>query len=142
MTVASHQTLHDVVRKRFSDEFSKDYSVAYDNAPFDQPDNEMWIRWSVLTGNSFRTDLGGSTNRQRHSGIGMAQIFSLLGKGTRDALILADRIVARFNSVSDTTSVSGNSVIFRTPSISHVGRADSQWWQINVSCPFYADEIA
>jgi len=139
MTVASHQKLHDVVRKRFSDEFGKEYSVSYDNAPFTQPDSETWIRWSVTTGDSFPIELSGKT--QRHTGVAIAQVFSLLGKGTREALILADRIVAKFLSQADTTSVSGNSVVFRTPSIRQVGRTDSQWWQINVTCPFYADEI-
>jgi|TARA_R110000824_G_scaffold210984_1_gene396858 hypothetical protein len=142
MTVASHQKLQDVVRKRFSDEFSDEYIVCYDNAPFEQPDDEMWVRWSVTTGESFRADIGASTSRNRHTGVAIAQIFTVLGKGTRESLILADRIVSKFRSVTDTVSVSGNSVVFKTPSVTTVGRSGSQWWQINVSCPYYADEIA
>ena len=141
MTITNQQKLHDVVRKRFADEFGDEFIVCYDNAPFEQPDNEMWIRWSVSNGDTYRVSIGASTSRYRHSGVAGAQIFSVLGKGTRDALILADRIVAKFLSITDKTSVPGNSVVFRTPTITHVGRSDSQWWQINVSCPFYADEI-
>ena len=87
-------------------------------------------------------DFGASTSRNRHTGVAIAQIFSVLGKGTREATILADRIVSKFRSVTDSLSVAGNSVVFKTPSISSVGRSGSQWWQINVSCPYYADEIA
>ena len=142
MSVESSQKLHDVIRKRFADEFGDEYFVAYDNAPFDQPDDEMWIRWSVLSGNTIKADIGGSTGRYRHNGVAVAQIFSVLEKGTRDGLILADRIVAKFLATTDKTSVANNSVVFRTPSITHVGRTGSQWWQINVSCPYFADEIS
>jgi hypothetical protein len=142
MTVASHQKLQDIVRKRFHDEFGDEYLVCHDNAPFTQPDDEMWVRWNVTMGESSRVDFGASTNRNRHTGVAIAQIFAVLGKGTRDATILADRIVSKFRSVTDSLSVSGNSVVFKTPSVTTVGRSDSQWWQLNVSCPFYADEIA
>jgi len=142
MSVASHQKLHDVVRKRFSDEFGDEHLIAFDNAPFEQPDDEIWIRWSVTTGETWQASIGGSKNRYRHNGVAIAQIFAVLGKGTREALILADRIVEKFQTTTDSASVSGNSVNFRTPSITHVGRADSQWWQINVNCPYYADEIS
>ena len=142
MTVTSVQKLHDVVRKRFADEFGDEFFIAYDNAPFDdQPDDEMWLRWSVTSGETFTAEMGGTSSRYRHTGVAVAQIFAVLGKGTRDALILADRIKNKFLNTTDSTSVVSNSVVFRTPSVIHVGRADSQWWQINVNCPYYADEI-
>ena len=141
MTVTSHQKLHDVVRKRFNDEFGDEFRIAHDNAPFTQPDDETWIRWSVLSGDSFAVSIG-ITPRHRHTGIAVAQVFAPAGKGTRDALILADRIKTKFRSTTDSTSVSGNSVVFKTPSISQIGRSGNQWWQINVSCPYYADEFS
>ena len=140
MPVTSHQKLQDVVRKRFHDEFGDEYEVAYDNAPFDQPDNEMWVRWTVVSGESFRVSLG-ATPRIRHTGVAIAQVFALAGKGTRDAVVLADRIKTKFLCTTDNTSVAGNSVVFKTPSINQIGRSGGQWWQINVSCPYYADEI-
>jgi|3_EtaG_2_1085321.scaffolds.fasta_scaffold110185_2 hypothetical protein len=140
MAVVSHQKLHDVVRKRFHDEFGDEYAIAYDNAPFDQPDDEMWIRWTIVSGDSIQVSVGVDP-RIRHTGVAMAQVFSPAGKGTRDGLILADRIKTKFLSTTDSTSVSGNSVVFKTPSVNQVGRPGGQWWQINVACPYYADEI-
>lgn len=103
-------------------------SVQYDNAPFDPPDEDPWVRFTIVWGSARQTEIG-ATPKFRGAGVAIAQIFVLEETGTNVLNDLADKIAAVFRKYTDGT------VTFRTPSPRLVGR-DGKWWQLNVECPF------
>jgi hypothetical protein len=134
----NHEEAARQIRERFHRKVEGPQSlfVEYPNAPVSAPqprNDKMWARFSVVWGESFQADLGTNT-RDRHVGMMVIQIFSPIGLGDGDAIKLADVIKQNFRK----TKVSG--ITWRTPSLGTVGR-DEQWWQTNVSCPFYFDEL-
>ena len=131
----SFETLANTIRGRFKTLVvaSTGLLVAYDNAPFTPTDGVKWVRFTVLPGDSVQASIG-VAKRFRTVGVAVAQIFLPIDRGDKDALALAETVKLAFRA----TTVSG--VTFRTPSLRRVGRTDN-WYQINVNCPFYADEI-
>tara|TARA_R100000458_G_C8242797_1_gene221397 strand:+ start:678 stop:1106 length:429 start_codon:yes stop_codon:yes gene_type:complete len=137
-------TLHNAIRNRFNDNVVATSSaigtddVAYDNVEFDSHDtgeSALWVRFQILTGESELRELGSTTART--TGIALASVFSLAGRGDNLSLGLVDEIVSAFKAVTHTYS--GTTVVFRTPSVQHIGR-DGTWWQTNVTIPFYTDD--
>jgi len=130
------------IRTRFKTEIADEYSleVLYDNAPGDDPSASasltmgLWIRFSVLPGDSDCQEFGGSKT-SRTPGVAVAQIFAQLRQGDRNSLQVADYIKSAFRHVS------ADGVIYGTPYVRTVGR-DNKWYQINVFCPFYSDDIS
>jgi hypothetical protein len=123
------------IRERFDINFAqaKEVPVEYPNVPFTPPPSGVWARFRILWGDSFQATLG-SAKRFRTPGILEVQIFESVQKGDGCSLELGDVIKTLFRS----TTVNG--ITWRTPSLATVGR-DEQWWQTNVSCPFYFDEV-
>jgi hypothetical protein len=107
--------------------------VEFPNTPFTQPDKDMWMRFRILWGDSFQATLG-ARKRHRTPSVMEIQIFEPVEGGDGKSLCLADKIKTLFRS----TTVNG--ITWRTPSLANVGR-DEQWWQTNVSCPFYFDDV-
>lgn len=106
----------------------------YDNQKFTVPENTRWCRLTVLPGDTEQADMGTPAKRWRTSGVVVAQLFSPLEQGDENILQLADLIAETFRGKTVAPA------IFRSPSIVRVGRA-GPWWQVNVSCPWFADEI-
>jgi len=107
-----------------------------DEGTFDKPDNAMWCRLSIRDGDNNQVATGGSGgNTFRRSGVMIAQLFSPLGLGDKDQREMAGKIEAVFRC----TTIS--SVKFRTPDMNTVGRTQGgDEWQVNVTCPFYAND--
>jgi len=116
-------------------------AVQYDNdGSFVKPDNQKWVRVTILPGVSQLSEFG-ATKTTRHPGVMIAQIFVPGEGGDKTALELADKIVAAFRAVRDTSG--SVDVVFRTPYITVVGmNADTSEWQVNVNCPYYFDEVS
>jgi len=132
----STQTIASTIRSRFKTLIATPHSLPtqYDNEN-ETKQTDLWCRLSILFGDSFQASIGApSSNRYRDTGVVVAQLFLPLGKGDKQLYQTAGYIKTAFKSVS----VSG--VVFRTPSVKRVGRSEN-FWQVNVSCPFYADEI-
>lgn len=132
----SIQTIASTIRNRFKTQVAtpRTLPTQYDNHALAKQ-ADLWCRLSVLFGQSEQASIGSpASNRYRTVGIMTAQLFLPVGKGEKNLYVMADYIVAAFRSVTDT------GVTFRTPSITQVGR-DESFWQVNVDCPFYADEI-
>ena len=131
----SFESLANAIRSRFKTLVvgATSLVVAYDKVQCQEPEDAVWVRFSVLTGDTLQASLGAS-KRFRTVGVAVAQIFQPINQGDKDALVLADTIKSAFRA----TSISG--VTFRTPSLRRVGR-DAKWYQLNLNCPFYADEI-
>jgi len=137
-------TVHNAIRNRFSANVVASSSaigtddVVYDNIGFeahDAGDSALWVRFQILTGESEVRELGSSVART--TGIALASVFSLAGRGDNLSLGLVDEIVSAFKSTTHTYG--GATIVFRTPSVQHIGR-DGSWWQTNVSIPFYTDD--
>lgn len=132
------EELGNIIRSRFDSQVADVQSLQtqYDNQSFDNPDNELWCRLTINFGQTFQVDCGGgSGSRDRTIGVMTAQLFLAVDQGDKQLLETADKIKTAFNRVTDT------GVHFRTPSIKRVGRVNNEW-QVNVNCPFYADDIS
>jgi hypothetical protein len=131
------QSMCNIIRARFKTQVADVLKLPtqYDNQDYNNPDNRLWCRVSIRQGESNQVSAGGTGgNRHRTAGVMIVQIFGPTGKGDRDHLVVADAIKTAFRAVSDTD------VKFRDPSVSFSGRVESEW-QVNVTCPFYADDI-
>ena len=129
--------IQNAIRTRFKTLVAdvRNLPTQYDNHAFDNPDNKLWCRLTINFGDSSQKSFGNTGNRRfRNIGVVTAQLFGPLGVGDKTISETAVAIKAAFRGVSD------SSVVYRTPSIKRIGRVGSKW-QINVNCPFYADDI-
>jgi hypothetical protein len=137
----SYETLANAIRSRFktlvgdtqTDENTDALTVQYDNDPTSPPDDATWVKFTIRWGERRQADISASP-RYRVVGIAYAQILSPIQKGDKFALQLAGVIEAGFRSVT------AGGVTWRTPSVKRQGRQGDKY-QINVECPFYADEV-
>ena len=131
------EQLFNAIRNRFETQVATPQSVftVYPNTKHKLPESGMWVQFSVLPGEDIQVDVG-TQNRYRTTGIALANIFCPWETGEQDALVLADQIKTAFRGVTDA------GVTYRTPSVQVIGRTAGKWWQINVSCPWYADDLA
>ena len=110
-------------------------TTQYDNQSLDNLDNVQWCRLTISLGETLQKSIGNPAGQRfRTSGVMTAQIFCPVGAGDGGLWDLADSIEAAFRCVTDT------GVTSKTPSSYKAGR-DGGEWQINVNCPFYADDI-
>lgn len=128
----------NVIRTRYQSliEQAQSLPTQYDNHNYTPPASpSKWARATVLPGESRKVSIGTpGSDRFRTPGLFVVQVFTPIGQGDNQGLTLAEAIKEAFQSIT----VSG--VVFQTPYIVNVGRDDS-WWQINVNCPYYADDI-
>lgn len=131
------KTTGDAIRSRYKTLVgdAQDIDVHYENSPKKLPaDGEKkWIRTIILWDDQHQVETG-AVPRWRQEGILVSEIRVPLGEGDSAARVLADVVVTAFRGVSF------NSITFRSPQPRRVGRVGN-WWQFNVSCPFYIDEL-
>ena len=112
--------------------------TAYDNEPYTPAANTPWVRLAVRDGNSKQISLG-VPSLDRHAGIVFVQVFSPLGTGDSRARWLADKACGVFRKRDlDTTT---GSMTFGVPYTVAAETPGDNWFQINVLCPFTADEL-
>lgn len=130
------ESKHNVINSRFKTEVADTQSVTtfYDNFPASPPDDSLWVNFTISQAESIQVEIGGNSGRFRQPGIAIAQLFAPVEAGTKDIKELADVVAASFRAVTDA------GVTFRSPWLNQIGRVD-QWWQMNVICPFYYDEV-
>lgn len=134
-------TTKAAIRARFKANVADALSLPtqYDNERFTQPDpskpDAMWCKFSVQPGDSQQSEIGGNSNTYRHSGVAIASVYVPFETGEGAAETMAKNIAKEFRNLT------AAGVVFRTPSTFRVGRV-GPWWQINVSCPWFANESA
>lgn len=131
------EEIGNVIRSRFKTQIADEYSLRtqYDNHDLAKQ-NALWCRLSIGFGDTFQVDCGGASgSRDRTVGVMTARLKVPVGQGDKQLLETAGNVKTAFNRVTD------SGVHFRTPSIKRVGRINGEW-QINVNCPFYADDIS
>ena len=128
------ETLGNTIRGKFNTlATAQSWEVHYDNEKgFEQPEG-TWIRFSIIDGESVQASLG-SSKRHRSFGVAVAQIFTKIGIGDKEAREIADLIVTAFRSTTE------DSVTYRTPYITVLGRVEDQL-QVNVTIPYYIEDI-
>jgi len=133
----SWPAIANAIRSRFKDQIADvlPLTTQYDNQSLSNPDNEIWCRLTINSGETTQKSIGNpGANRERTPGIMTAQLFGPIGNGDGNLKEKAESIRVAFKRVTDT------GVSFGTPKIYEVKRIGKEW-QINVNCPFYADDI-
>lgn len=130
----SFEATRALIAARLADNYVT-YPIANENHEFSPPeDGTPWVRLFIVEGASDIAGLGGSTRLFRNTGIIVCQIFIQEGKGTKDALDIAD--------VLDTlwSGASFNGITCRASSVTRVGTSDG-WYQVNITTPYFWDNI-
>lgn len=98
--------------------------------------NELneFIQLTILSGTRVQASLGCNNNTYRTTGVLIIQIFTPKDTGTKRALDIVDLLITFLQS-----KVIGT-VNFKTPYISFQNIVDS-FYQVNLTCPFYVDNI-
>ena len=113
--------------------------VLYDNLADDlevkPSDQNPWIHVTVLHGDSNQVTFGSSSRRSRDNGLIIAMVNVPRSKGKARAYEIADIIRTGFSNKHIVN------IIYRTVSLTRVG-PNGKWWQLNVQCPFQADDIS
>lgn len=114
---------------------SADLPVEWPNAELNpKPVDKAWARFSIIEGEATQVDTGATTKRFRNIAVMVIQIFVPLGKGTAETESLVDRIRNNFSGKKY------SNVVFRVCKPVTVGKTEA-WWQTNVVCPFFFDDI-
>jgi len=109
--------------------------VAYDNHEFVKPtDGSSWVRFTILEGDSDLAGIGASTRLFRNTGVIVCQVFIQAGKGSKPALDIIDVLTTLWSGASF------NGITCRAASVARVG-TDEGWYQVNLSIPYYWDNI-
>ena len=127
-----------VIRQRFDTEWQAarpTIPYVFDNVGDDviAPNDQAWVRLTVLPGLSNQVELG-KVRRWRRLGQVIIQIFVPAASGTGLALELGDTVRDIFEGIT----VSG--VIFRATTLNRVG-LDGSWLQYNAITNYQADEL-
>ena len=102
--------------------------IAYENVPF-TPDNDPWIRLTVVNGAGLTLGVTGSTPAVRDSGLISVQVFVPEGTGSQQAKALVDLVLP----IYEHTRFSG--ILAYTATINPAGTFDG-WHQTNITIPF------
>jgi hypothetical protein len=94
---------------------------------------EEFVRFTLGFGDSTRMQIGGGG--YRYFGVLMIQVFVKEGIGVNRGVKLADIVSGLFRD----QIVSG--VNFAVPFVTKFPKAEKGWFQVQVSTPFYFDEV-
>jgi hypothetical protein len=126
-------TIHDGIIAAFNTDWS-DTVVAWPNLQFDPTGQTEFVRISVIMADSDRKSMGGSTNVFRQFGLVLIEIYTDRNGGARRSVELADLAIIFIHGLALTD------VTFEAPNTEHIGIIES-WFQKNVSCTFYSDNL-
>jgi hypothetical protein len=138
VAVTDHESLHNTIRSRFNSLVTGPRSLPtiFDNEGEQQDTSVIYCRLAILNTDSEQQDMGGgSTQRERTIGLMVAELYGPVERGDGNLLQEADFIKSQFRRTT------ADGVTWRTPKVRTIGR-DGESWQINVTCPFYADVIS
>ena len=98
-------------------------------------DPNSWVRFNILNGESKQTTIGSNANNHFHPGIITIQIFSVPGKGCSRILTLADIVSGIFRNWN------GTNITCRQATVKTIGLDEFGWYQVNVTIPFFRNEL-
>ena len=106
--------------------------IAYPNVPYAATHGTPFVRVTINWGNQRPASVGGANNIYRTVGVVQVQVFADEGTGPREALGIADNVVASLRGLT----VSG--VRLKGTTLQTIG-ARRGWYQINATTPFEFD---
>ena len=125
------------VTKSLNAKFEGDWTYtqkAWPDSKFETASVTEWVKLNVLHGESEQASAGASSNFYRSYGLVEVQIFVEQNSGAKRALELAGFAINIWRSLSI------GSTVFASPRVVQLGYVGS-WYQVNVQCDFYTDEI-
>lgn len=119
----------------FNTQWANTTPIAWDNVTFNATNVPEYVNFTVLPNKQFQASMGSpTTNRYRQQGMITVRIFTVLNRGAKRAMQLADQVAAIFRS----KTIAG--IVFSAPSITVVGQSDGVY-QVNVAVAFYNDSF-
>lgn len=103
--------------------------------PIPDPKTSNWARFTILEGTTEVVETNGELNTFRSPGVVQVQLFGPLGVGDGALRTLADGVAGALRVVSDPL------YCLRAASVG-TGRRDGDWWRVDVTAAFFADEMA
>lgn len=94
---------------------------------------DEYLRLTVQFGDSYRMQIGGQA--YRHPGLVMVQVMVKEGVGVSRAMVLADEVKDLFLEAVH------EGINFQVPYVTKQPVSEEGWFQVQVSVPFYFDEV-
>jgi len=119
------------VESRFAAAFTA-CNVKYSNVDFQPVAGTAWAELRVVVADSVHAEIG--TGLHRNAGIISVNIYEPRGTGTAQGKYKADLAAAVFRSQQF------NGITCRSPKVVEVGEVN-EWYVINMSVPYYRDQV-
>jgi hypothetical protein len=110
----------------------------FPNEAFTPPNpTALWARFTILSGEELRMDIGTGNNSRtfRKSGVLVIQLFDSLNNGNNAILVKAEEVAAMFRDWCGVT------VSCRAATVEELGNDNKGYYQVNISVPFKVDNI-
>jgi len=132
----SYDAASSEIRARLKAQWAARTPISWPNISFKPPNPAApWMRFTIKEGEAQRVSIGSSTNDYRHPGIITLQLFDALGGGDGPLTRLADQAAGYFQSWA------GANVVCQTATVNTIGDDGEGWYQINVTIPYYWDDL-
>lgn len=103
--------------------------------PGAQLETTQWLRVSFIWSSNRPEVVQGTSGRYRTRGEMIVSVFAPSDTGADDSAETADFIVNAYRGLDL------DGIAFETAEIRRAGLS-GHWWQVNVHCPFYIDEVS
>jgi len=124
------------IRGRLKTQWGAITPIEWPNLTFAAPNPAApWMRFTIKEGDAAQLSIGADKKDRRHPGIITLQFFDGLNKGDGPLTRLADQAVDIFQNWC------GATVRCLTASVKTIGNDGQGWYQINVTIPFYWDDL-
>jgi len=131
----TYDTVSQAILGQFDTAFTAEEAsveIAYPNVHYAATHGTPFVRVTINWGNQRPASVGGADNLYRTVGVVQVQVFADEGTGPREALGIADSVVASLRGIT----VSG--VRLKGTTLQTIG-AKRGWYQINTTTPFEFD---
>jgi hypothetical protein len=130
----SQTTKLAAIISRFTDNFALT-PIAHKNRKFDVNPAQDWVKLVVNFGDEVQASMGDPGNNYfRQLGVIFVQIYVRPHRGTEDMTTYTDAV----NSIWRGAQFGG--IVCSAPDTNDLGLV-GDWYQVNVSCEFYYDEL-
>lgn len=114
--------------------------IMWENTPFEQPRDKLWIAVFILDVPSFQGSLPAGTTLFRHPGILQIDIMNPLDKGTKALNDAIDLLTTIYRN-KDVNTSDNQRISFKTPQTRNLGEQNG-FWRFNFRVEYERDEYA
>ena len=136
-----HESTQNAGRERWRTlvETAQSIPTKYPNQKWTPPDVEAWADYAMEETSAEQADIGTSNQLVRHTGFVNVNLYFRQGGTAKSPHKYVDDIAVLFRMLTVTTPGSSD-IVFSVPRRSTVGDYQ-QWYVINLTMPFYSDEV-